>query len=385
MDCYCVKSSEDTEVFFQLGYAKNLDKLRIDFASKLGVPKIEDVNVFPCVFSDKPGPTTEEGCPLPYLTISKGVEKFLIVAKEREGHICEARYIVLAIIEWEFLPEEKAIDLHTNLKRLSQQFVAQLPRGCAQNRTKSCECNKKSEGFSASFGCGRHKFEPICKFARSKPENISKFKSSDPQCSTELASVLNNLADHVAQHLLLLAPEAHRAMCPDGASTSCRIGNAGKKPFSSVTLVSDFSAHTHKDRNNVDGGATAVVTLRPKGGKLDKNSHVLPDFRPARAFAARTGGLTFNLPSGSLLIEVAKLLKHATTAVNAEGSDPRPCRIGVVFYQHQHLNLRHHGKCEAEKRSFERLQVLVAKYREGNQLGKIQMKKVQKYLKITGN
>ena len=40
--------------------------------------------------------------------------------------------------------------------------------------------------------------------------------------------------------------------------------------FSSVTLVSDFSAHTHKDRYNVDGGATAVVTLRPKGGKLDK-------------------------------------------------------------------------------------------------------------------
>ena len=31
-------------------------------------------------------------------------------------------------------------------------------------------------------------------------------------------------------------------MCPDGASSSCRIGNAGKKPFSSVTLVSDFNA-----------------------------------------------------------------------------------------------------------------------------------------------
>ena len=82
---------------------------------------------------------------------------------------------------------------------------------------------------------------------------------------------------------------------------------------------------------------------------------------------------------------MAKLLKHATTTVNGDGNDPRPCRIGVVFYQHQHLNLRHHGKCEAEKRSFERLQVLVAKYREGNQLGKNQMKKVQKYLRITGN
>ena len=89
-----------------------------------------------------------------------------------------------------------------------------------------------------------------------------------------------------------------------------------------------------------------------------------------RAFAARAGGLTFNLQSGSLLIEVTKLLKHATTAVNAEGSDPRPYRIGVVFYQHQHLNLPDHGKCEAEKRSEKKL---VANYREGKQLGKNQL------------
>ena len=89
-----------------------------------------EVDFLPCVFTDKTGPTTEEGCPLPYITISKGPEKFLIVAKERKGHNCEARYIVMAIIEWEFIPEAQAKDLHTNLKRLSQQFVVQSPRGC---------------------------------------------------------------------------------------------------------------------------------------------------------------------------------------------------------------------------------------------------------------
>ena len=82
---------------------------------------------------------------------------------------------------------------------------------------------------------------------------------------------------------------------------------------------------------------------------------------------------------------MAKLLKHATTAVNAEGSDPRPCRIGVVFYQHQHLNLPDHGKCEAEKRSEKKLQVLVAKYHKGKQLGKNQPKIVQKFLGNNGN
>ena len=54
--------------------------------------------------------------------------------------------------------------------------------------------------------------------------------------------------------------------------------------------------------------------------------------------------------------------------------------VGVVFYQHQHLNLPDHGKCEAEKRSENKLQVLVAKYHEGKQLGKNQLKKFKNFL-----
>ena len=77
-------------LFSSLGLGGDLNKLRIDFANILGLKKIGDVDVFPCRFTDKTGPNTEEGCPLPYITISKGAEKFLIVAKEREGHICEA-------------------------------------------------------------------------------------------------------------------------------------------------------------------------------------------------------------------------------------------------------------------------------------------------------
>ena len=70
---------------------------------------------------------------------------------------------------------------------------------------------------------------------------------------------------------------------------------------------------------------------------------------------------------------MAKLLKHTTTAVNRDGNYPRPCRIGVVFYQHQYLNLPDHGKFEAEKRSEKILQVLVANYHEEKQLGKISL------------
>ena len=78
MDCFCVNGLSEDD-FFQLGYSSDLITLRIEFFYKLGLKTIEEVDVLPCVFTDKTGPTTEEGCPLPYITISKGPEKFLIV------------------------------------------------------------------------------------------------------------------------------------------------------------------------------------------------------------------------------------------------------------------------------------------------------------------
>ena len=76
MDCYYCVNGRSEDDFFQLGFGSDLNRLRIDFANKLGVKKIEEVDVFPCVFTDKTGPTTEKGCLLPYITISKGPEKF---------------------------------------------------------------------------------------------------------------------------------------------------------------------------------------------------------------------------------------------------------------------------------------------------------------------
>ena len=37
--CYCVSGSSEDD-FFQLGWGGDLDKLRIDFANKLGVKKL---------------------------------------------------------------------------------------------------------------------------------------------------------------------------------------------------------------------------------------------------------------------------------------------------------------------------------------------------------
>ena len=77
---------------------------------------------------------------------------------------------------------------------------------------------------------------------------------------------------------------------------------------------------------------------------------------------------------------MAKLLKHAKTAVKCYGNEPRPCRIGVVVYQPRQLNLPLHGKFEAEKRAEKKLKKLVTIYHEGKQLGKNQLKIVEIFL-----
>ncbi len=41
----------------------------------------------------------------------------------------------------------------------------------------------------------------------------------------------------------------------------CRIGTGNDRPYSGVTTVVDFCAHAHKDKSNMIGGCTAIITL----------------------------------------------------------------------------------------------------------------------------
>ena len=65
------------------------------------------------------------------------------------------------------------------------------------------------------------------------------------------------------------------------------------------------------------------------------------------------GGIALALPHGSILVEVAKAELHATTALRTPNKH-RPCRIGLVWYQHKNLHFANHGADECRRKTAKR-------------------------------
>ena len=179
-------------------------------------------------------------------------------------------------------------------------------RQCESNSKKTCACqglDNNYAGSSFTFGCSWSMYLDGCKYGKSVTGNIRKYKLSNKEnfCQTskeELDKKENNLestfdimTDQVGSLFKQIVPNAFDNMtCRGGQAGACRIGDAEKPgnelPFSGVTTVSDFCAHSHRDVNNMDGGLTAVVTLlRPENRILgvkpeDEQFHVLPHYAP---------------------------------------------------------------------------------------------------------
>ena len=63
------------------------------------------------------------------------------------------------------------------------------------------------------------------------------------------------VADKVVSPLCArVTPEAYQNMvCHEADASDCQLGHLPGKPFSGVTAVCDFCAHSHKDINNMSG------------------------------------------------------------------------------------------------------------------------------------
>lgn len=120
----------------------------------------------------------------------------------------------------------------------------------------------------------------------------------------ELESMINDLASIISPMYKVMAPDAyqnHMRGCPS-MDNDCRIGWGSERPFSGVTACLDFCAHNHRDINNMNGGATVILTLKkPLSGQVsrlsitDEQYHILPGYS-----LVKTGG--FEHEDGSIQV-----------------------------------------------------------------------------------
>lgn len=121
-------------------------------------------------------------------------------------------------------------------------------------------------GASYSFGCSYSAWTAGCKFRKSTNPNPDKYRVAE-QHKEDVEMVLADLADMGALFLQSLAPEPFNKMTEFSVvADSCRIGHgelgALRKPFSGTTVNLDFSAHNHKDLNNMKSSAIVVSSFR---------------------------------------------------------------------------------------------------------------------------
>ena len=215
------------------------------------------------------------------------------------------------MVVWEGVDRKEADTAYEVIRDRVGKFGKVTNRRCEANAPKTCACqglNQERNGASFTFGCSWSMYFKGCKFARTNdPSAVRKFRVDDSktkacadinreEMEAELEEVLGNMATGLTGIFGQVAPDckANMTACSEQAR-HCRIGfnknefgdpKPSERPFSGVTCVTDFCAHSHRDSTNMIGGCTAVVTLtRPEnrcfGEKVDDEQfHVLPHYAP---------------------------------------------------------------------------------------------------------
>jgi len=288
--CTCKGGIDNGPYYIHLGHAASRAQIRKLFEARLGVKgtalRIESIK-----FSGKEG-KTEEDCPIAkwVLRRTNQEEQYLVIVKQRFGHRCEYTWLATAIVQWDGLTRDLADRAYDQIATKTSAFGTETERQCSANKRKTCACqglNMNYSGASYTFGCSWTMYHNICKFCRSA--EVHKFKLKEESAEDSLASCCIELNDFVVPVYNKCAPDSYSNMCLfEELAEDCRIGTVGTgtgRPFSGITTVCDFCAHSHKDTNNMVGGATAVVTLlRPEDRDLRKPEeeqyHVLPLYVP---------------------------------------------------------------------------------------------------------
>ena len=330
-DCLGPDHTDNGPYYVHLGHAESREKLRRKFEERLKVtgPALRIV----CVrFTGKEGKTVED-CPIAKWIVNRGgpEEKFVVVIKQRYKHFCDYSWVAVSILQWDGVGRDLADRAYSEFAFKTSQFGSETERQCAANKKKTCACqglDMNYNGASYTFGCSWTMYHNICKFCRSN--EVHKFKLTEESAEGDLASICEELTNTVSPAYKVMAPDSFNNMeLFDSVAADCRVGAPGNRIFSGVTCVCDFCAHSHKDTNNMIGGATAVVTLlRPEDREVDQledqQFHVLPLYVPdslneeLETEASSTGLVTLDKFTRTIAIRKTKKSNCKRGRMNAE-------------------------------------------------------------------
>jgi len=288
--CDCGPEAMDNGPYYtHLGHAATSGDLRKQLEERLRVTgsalRMEKIR-----YTGQEGKTRED-CPIAKWILRRGnlAEKFMCVWKERPGHMCEYAVTITALICWDALSKQIAGKAYDEIASKMADYGCETERQCGANKRKTCACQGLTDfpGASYTYGCSWSMYQNCCKFSRSQKELVRKYRTTNEEVEDDLEQALEDVTDQVAAWHEMMSPDSFRNMTLfEEVADACRVGrNKGQRPYSGVTTVVDFCAHSHRDSNNMVAGTTGIVTLtRPENRKLgkqeDEQFHVLPLYVP---------------------------------------------------------------------------------------------------------
>ena len=351
-DCTCQGTDEAGPFYTHLVAGKDIESIRDTMAKRTGLPPTK-INVLVATHHAKPY-FTEYECVKASEVVERGTDEILlVVVKRRPGHSCDKSLTGLCFVWYDYV-DPKTCEHWLKEAVDTTYYSAGKVRSVLTAEGKHCKCSYG--GKSSTHGCtwlwrrrghggckwftGNAKKFQLLNFRRLKGEggNLGRIVAEK-----RLEKFANSAADVAATVLSNCAPEAFANMgikLPQ--ARACRIGNISKAPFSSMTVVNDVSAHSHRDKNDLASGAAVILTIRPSTpAAQNQQFHVLPNYSLEQSHST-TGGLGILLPNGSAIIECAAAEWHSSTRVIAPNQFS-PTRVGLVFTLHKYLHYANHG------------------------------------------
>ena len=337
--------------YHHLGFASNLSGLKSLIEQRF--PNVVNSKEFQIGFYEIILSTDfcKDSCE-PYKTVFQKLPNEKITIFYKISDCALHKYIVVCIIGHNFiekcdldkLEEQLFNHILPKLKYTVRKSTNDLPiKGKKKLR---CDCNPLGGGGTRSFGCGTSPANcTSCKFfkipaqgGRLKFDLELKRKTDDIACKDVCTLACDIATDFVRQ----AAPECYQNMSTFFSDASkCRIGSKEVNIFAGVTLVADYTAHSHVDYRDYHLSSAAVLSIQNKNQdpKTKNQLHYLPMYTLR---GSEGPGFAFDLGHGSILLECAARETHGTTkVVNANGRNPK--RVGIVCFTHASLNKNDHG------------------------------------------